>query len=102
MKNRTLAIFGIATYILSVLAYAENLQGNYNAPIVIILVSTIATILFTVMALIRLWKTRKIISIVFLSSSAITFVYTIPLVRGINTVVFIWVVFILWGIGKHE
>lgn len=102
MKNKTLVIFGIATYILSVLAYAEDLEGNYVAPSVLILVSAIATIVFTVMAAIRLWKTRKIISIVFLASSAVTLVYTIPLVMGINTLVFIWVVLILWAMAKHE
>lgn len=102
MKNRTLVVFGIATYILSVFAYAEDLEGNYIAPTVLIFASTLATIAFTIMATIRVWRTRKIIAIIFLVSSTITIVYTIPLVRGINTLLFIWIVIILWSSAKRK
>lgn len=102
MKNKTLVIFGIATYILSVFAYAEDLEGNYVAPSILILVSAIATIVFTIMATIRIWGTRKIIAILFLTSSAITLVFTMPLVRGIYTLLFIWILIILWSMTKRE
>lgn len=102
MKNRTLAIFGIAAYILSIFAYAEDLEGNYVAPVLLIIVSTIATIAFTILATIRVWRTRKITAILFLVSSAITLVYTIPIVRGINTLLFIWIVIVLWSMAKRE
>lgn len=92
MKNKTLAIFGIAAEILSVFAYMEDLKGNYIAPRVLILVSAVTTIVFTVMATNRLWKTRKIISIIFLVSSAVTLVYTIPLVNGIYGLMLIYVI----------
>jgi len=102
MKNKTLAIFGIATYILSVFSYAEDLQGNYVAPVTLVLVAALATIVFTIMATIRLWKTRKIIAILFLVSSAVTLVFTITLVRGFNTIMLIWVVIILWKMGGKK
>lgn len=102
MKNKTLAIFGIGTYILSIFAYAENLEGTYVAPSILILASTIATVVFVIMATIRIWKGKKITSIIYLVTSAITLVYTIPLIRGINTLVFIWVVSLLWTASEHE
>lgn len=102
MKSKTLSIFGIGAYILSVLSSAEDLAENYTVLIVLIVVSVIAMLTFTVMAVVRLWKTRKVIAILFLASSLITMVYISAPVKIINFVFFIWVLSLLWEIGKHE
>ncbi len=109
MKNKTLAIFGIGTYILSVLSSATNLEGNSIAPIALIVISGIATIVFIIMATVRLWKKAKNLSIMFVSSALILFIlmviqeftlssYGSPIiillniVKVINFVVFVWVI----------
>ncbi len=63
MKNKTLAIFGIGTYILSIVSSAENPPGNYTAPIWLILISGIAFLIFYIMATVRLRKEAKTLSI---------------------------------------
>lgn len=102
MSNKTLAIFGVVTYILMVFAYAEDLVGNYAAPVALVLVSTITTIVFTIMATRRLWKTQRTTTILFVVSSAITLVLTIVIVRAINTLLFFWVVALLFAMAKQE
>lgn len=102
ISNKTLAIFGVGVYILSVLAHVEDLERNYVATPPIILLHAIAAIIFTVMAISRLWGTRKITSALLLVTSVITLAYVIPFVRGLNTVVFIWVIWCLWTMSKHE
>jgi len=77
MKNRTLAIFGIITYILGVLSSAEDLQGNFTAPIVLIVISGIASFVFIIWAIIRLWKEYRIISITLLFSVILFSILTI-------------------------
>jgi tetratricopeptide (TPR) repeat protein len=74
MKNKTLAIIGIGTYILSVSSSAVDLEGNSIAPIALIAISGIATVVFIVMATIRLWKEAKNVSIILVSSAAILFI----------------------------
>ena len=102
MGNKTLVFFGIGTYILSVLSSAEDLGGNYTAPVALIVVSAIATIVFTIMAAVRLWKIQKIVSILLLASSAVTLVYISAPTKIISFVVFIWAVLLLWTMAKHE
>jgi hypothetical protein len=111
MKSKTLAVFGIGTYILSVLSSATDLEGNSVAPIVLTAISGIATIVFYIMATIRLWKMRKIAPILLISSAVILVI--LPMAQGvaplllniikiINFIVFIWVIFLLWAVAKHE
>jgi len=102
MKSKTLVILGIGAYILSVLSSAEDLAGNYTAPTALIAVSVIAMLAFTIMAVVRLWKTQKITAILFLASSLITLVYVSAPVKIINFILFIWVVSLLWAMAKHE
>lgn len=102
MKSKTLVIFGIVTYILSVISSAEDLGGNYTAPVVLIAVSAIAMLVFTILAVVRLWKTQRISAILFLASSVITLVYSSNPIKIINFLLFIWVVSLLWAIGKRE
>ena len=102
MKSKTLAILGIGTWILSVASSAEDLGGNYTAPTALIVISAIATLAFTIMAVIRLWKTQKVTAILFLASSLITLVYISAPVKITNFILFIWVVSLLWAMAKHE
>src|SRR3989338_2271349 len=77
MKNKTLAIFGIGAYILSVLSSAQDLQGSSAAPNALIVISGIATIVFIVTATIRLWKEARTLSIILLSSAIVLFVLSV-------------------------
>jgi len=102
MKSKTLAIFGIGTWILSVISSAEDLGGNYTAPTVLIAVSAIATLVFTIMAVVRLWKPQKVTAVLFLVLSLVSLVYISAPIKIINFILFIWVISLLWAMGKHE
>ena len=102
MKSKTLAILGIGVWILSVAASAEDLSENYIAPTALIVISVIATLVFTIMAVVRLWKTQKVTAILFLTSSLITLVYISAPIKIIGSVIFFWVESLLWAMGKHE
>lgn len=102
MKSKHLAIFGIITWILSVASSAEDLAGNYTAPTVLIAVSALATLVFTIMAVIRLWKPQKVTAILFLVLSLVSLVYVSASIKIINFILFIWVISLLWAMGKHE
>ena len=117
MKNKALAIFGIGTYILSVLSSATDLDGNSIAPITLIIMSGIATTAFIIMATVRLWKEAKNLSIILASSTLILFTLTIiqefvlfsygspiiillSIVKAINFVAFAWAIIKLFKL-KH-
>ena len=102
MKNRTLAIFGIVTWLLSVISSAEDLTGNYTAPAALIVVSSIATLIFVIMAVIRLWKPQKVTAVLFLVLSLVSLVYVSTPIKIINFILFVWVISLLWVMGKHE
>jgi hypothetical protein len=120
MKNKTLAIFGIVTYILSVIASAEDLEGNPKAPIALIAISGIAGIVFLIMATIRLWKKKaKSASMVLLFSSVILFVLTViqevtlpkygsPIIILLNVtkvirfLAFFYAIILLWKMAKFD
>jgi len=59
-------------------------------------------LVFTIMAVVRLWKTQKTSSILFLASSVTSLVYISVPIKIINFILFFWVVSLLWVIGKHE
>lgn len=117
MKNKILAIFGIGTYILSVLSSAADLEGNYTAPAALIVISGIATALFIVMAIARLWKESKGVSITLGTSALILFILSItqgvilpsygsPIIillnvtKLINFVAFVWAIVKLFKMGR--
>lgn len=102
MKSKTLVIFGIGAYILSVMSSAEDLVGNYAAPTALIAISAIAMLAFTIMAAIRLWKTQRVAAVLFFASSLINLVYVSVAVNIANLVLFIWVVSLLWAMAKNE
>lgn len=102
MKSKTLAVFGIGTYILSVISSAQDREGNYTAPIALIVVSALATLIFIIMAVVRLWKTQKLSTVLFIASCLTPLVYTSPLVRIVSFILFMWVIVRLWAKGKFE
>jgi len=102
MKSKHLSIFGVITWILSVASSAEDLAGNYTAPTALIAVSALATLVFTIMAVIRLWKPQKVTAILFLVLSLVSLVYVSSPIKIINFILFIWVISLLWAMGKHE
>jgi len=102
MKSKQLAIFGIVAWLLSVASSAEDLAGNYTAPTILIAISALVTLVFTIMAVIRLWKTQKVTAILFLVLSLVSLVYVSAPIKIINFILFIWVISLLWAMGKHE
>ena len=118
MKNKILAVFGIGTYVLSIIASASDLQGNPVMPVALIILSVIATAVFIVMATIWLWKKAKNVSILLLFSSVILFIlmviqqFVLPnessiilllnLVKIINFIAFIWAIITLFKINDFN
>ncbi|MEJ0090992.1 MAG: hypothetical protein WDM80_14770 [Limisphaerales bacterium] len=102
MKSKTLAILGIGAWILSVASSAEDLGGNYTAPTALIVISAITTLVFTIMATVRLWKTQRVTAVLFLVLSLVSLVYISAPIKIIDLILFIWVVSLLWAMGKHE
>ena len=113
MKNRTLAIFGIASYILSVITSGTDDIGNSVMPTILIAISGIATFVFIIMATIRLWKINKKLSVLLPISTLVLIVtsvaqeiilpvYGSPLIIFLNVIkviqfiTLIWTIIILW------
>jgi len=119
MKNKTLAIFGIVTYVLSVLSSATDLGGNSVMPMFLILISAIATLIYIIMVVIRLWKRLKYLSIIFILSSAASIVLGViqiivapqygniiiilnNLARVIDFIVSVWVIVQLFKMSDEQ
>ncbi len=116
MKNKTLAIFGVGTYILSIIVSATNQEGSPIMPIILITISAITTLVFIIMATMRLWKKEKIISIVLAVSYIISSIGQVVIlssygslvafISNITKVVYFFVFFYsissLWTIAKRE
>lgn len=102
MNLRNLAFFGIIAWILSVASSAEDLAGNYTSPSALIIISALATLAFTIMAVIRLWKPQKVTAILFLALSLVSLVYISAPIKIINFILFLWVISLLWSMGKNE
>jgi hypothetical protein len=77
IKYRMLAIFGIGTYIFSVLSSATDLEGNLRMPVVLVGLSGITTVLFIIMAVKVLWQKAKNTSLILASSAIVSFVLTV-------------------------
>ena len=69
VKSKTIAKLGIFSYLLAVFASATNVEGEPTAPVLLIVLSFLATIAFTILATLRLWTTRKKLSLLLLVSS---------------------------------
>lgn len=94
MKNKTIAIIGIISYLLSVIASATNLEGSPRFPVGLIIVSGLLTIIFVVIAVVRLRKYAKFGAMALAASLLILAVFqTIqaisPLSDG-NPVILLW------------
>jgi hypothetical protein len=102
MSNKALCVFGIIAYIFSVLSSAEDLEGNYSAPIVLIVISAITMTIFRIMAAVRLWRGQKITSIVLIISSLVSLVYISAPTKLLDFLIFIWTISLLWAYVKYE
>ena len=117
MTNRTLAIFGIATYLLSVYSSATT-NGLPSVPQYIIIASYFASNLFTIFATISIWKNKKWFSIFFAAIASLGFVsefikevnspaYGSSLIIAINVVKilsflsFVYAIIILWKVKDN-
>jgi len=114
MKNKALAVFGIGAWILSVLLSATDLEGNSVSPVFLTIISGIATALFIIIAIVRLWKEARHLSRIFLLSTIILIIstwiqvfYSIEsgslifihnVFRIIHFIAYIWVIVVLFRI----
>lgn len=110
--NRTLAIFGIATFLFSVYSTA-TINGVPSEPQYIITSSFIVSILFTIFAVIRIWKIKKVFSLLFAlinvlefsaefikeiktPSDGSTLILAINIVKILSFLSFIYAIVVLW------
>jgi hypothetical protein len=120
LKNRVLAIFGILSFIMEVVISVASLEVKAAMPLVtLIALSGIATAAFIIMAAIRLWKEAKGASLLLVSSAVVIFILLIirgfispsygsslvillNIIKVIYSIVFIWVVSLLWIKAKQD
>jgi len=77
MKNKTLAIYGIGTYILSVITSTSDIEGNPVFPVAVILISGFAGFLFFIMATIRLWNHARNVVLIYMFSTIILIILSV-------------------------
>jgi hypothetical protein len=115
IKNKTLAIFGIGAYILTILLSATDLvpraiRGTSIPAIALVAIARIALSVFTIMATIRLWKVQRTASVLLVSSFLILLILPVVqmtiilpgIILIINFITFTWAVILLWAIAKNE
>ena len=119
MKNKTIAIIGIGSYISSVITSATDLEGNFVYPIALIAISQIVKIIFTILATVRLWKTARYVSIILASSAIILFVLSViqevtlpkygsPIIILLNVtkiihfLAFFYAIILLWTMARFD
>lgn len=109
LTNKKIAIFGIGTFILSVITSAENLEGNPLAPTALILLAGIASLGFTIMAIVRLWKEAIYVSVMLVISTIILFAFEygssnivlLNVARVTQFIVSVWAVIRLYKSKVH-
>lgn len=97
-----LIVFGIITYILSVLSSATDIQGNNTAPTFIIALSVIVTIIFSITAAVRLWKTAKITAVLLLIFLILNLILSSIAIHWVSFFIFLWTMSLLWGMAKQQ
>jgi len=119
MKNKTLAILGIGTYILSVFSSATDLEGNSVVPTALVAISGVATAVFIIMAIVRLYKEAKGVAITLVSSAIILFILSViqgvispsygsPIIillnitKVVNLIAFVWSIVKLFKINGGQ
>jgi len=105
MNNKTLAIFGIIAYILSVISTVTDLEGNYTMPVWLNVISVILMTVFVIMAVIRLWKKAKVVSIMLVLTTIILNTLPLPVLwfnitKIISFIIYIWAVILLWKMAN--
>jgi tetratricopeptide (TPR) repeat protein len=120
MKSKTIAIIGIASYILSILASATDVEGNAVSPAFLIIISGLLTITFIIVATIRLWKmARYNVSITLAASSIIlcileitqlitlpkdgsAFILLLNITKIVRLFTYFYAIIILWRMAKFD
>lgn len=107
MKNKTLAIFGTISYILSVISTATDLEGNYTMPIVLNVIAVMLMTIFIIMTVIRLWKKAKVVSILLVLTTIIVNTLPLPILwinisKIISFISYIWAIILLWVMARNE
>lgn len=111
IRGKALAIFGIVTYVVSILSSIENAQGEVIAPTAILAIASIMILAFLVMASVRLWKEQKWGPIWLVTSSLLLIVLSlvggvptllVNIIRIISVLVWAWVVFLLFVVERLE
>ncbi len=111
IRGKSLAIFGIVTYVVSILSCIENTQGEVFAPTAILGIASIMSLTFLVMASVRLWKEQKWGPIWLVTSSVLLVVLSlvggvptllVNIIRIISVLVWVWVIFLLFVVERLE
>lgn len=119
MKSKNIAIIGVLSWILGVITSATDDSGNFVMPFFLISISGITTFTFNLLAIIRLWKSEKYLSItlivvtvgltVLMAIQEVTLPkYGSPIILITNVVnvadfiIFVYAVCLLWAKSKHE
>jgi len=107
MNSKTLAIFGIISYILSVISTATDLEGNYKMPLVLSMITVILLAIYIIMTVVRLWKKAKLVSILLVFSTIIVNTLLLPILwinifKIISIITYIWSIILLWVMARNE
>jgi len=107
MNSKTLAIFGIISYILSVISTATDLEGNYKMPLVLSMITVILLTIYIIMTVVRLWKKAKLVSILLVFSTIITNTLLLPILwinifKIISFITYIWSINLLWAMPRNK
>src|ERR1035437_5105908 len=109
MKNKTIALLGIGSYVVGVITSATDIEGAFVFPIGLIVGSGLITIMFTVLATVRLWQEARHVAIILASSAVILFILSViqdvvspsygsPIIillnvtKVINFIAFVWAI----------
>lgn len=98
VKNKTIAIIGIISYVLSVLASAENFEGVSTVPFFLIVLSAVVLLVFFILAIVRLWHIAKHISIMLIISAISLFF--LALIQGFILPIYGSPIIILFNLAK--
>lgn len=75
MKNKTIAIIGVVQLVLSVITSFTYFIILFNIPLFLVYASSLLTMIFTMMAVYRLWVEIKYASIIFAITGIIIFIF---------------------------
>jgi hypothetical protein len=69
ISNKIVAILGVLAYLLSVAASVTNLDGTPSAPTYLVIVSLLVSVVFYILASVRLWKINRLLTLLLIGSS---------------------------------